>query len=326
MWDAKLGYRAAFRDVAGLKPGAPVRMGGLDIGTVISVDRANDIGDTHIYVAMSVLKKDSARIRMNTVAHVVNKGLLGDKMIELSVGSPDVARLDAKTLIPTEEPVDVFASASELASATREAIDRLRPLANALGDPRFGTDIQGSVADIHALLDAAARGRGLMHQLFFDAEASNRVDQTLAKFAQSAERLERTLSDVEDVADHVRSGSGMAHALVYDDKLSSDAAGVVAELHTSLRAVREGSGLAHSLVYGDGTTDHTLANVGAISDDLRAIVSGVRQGKGTLGALLVDPTVYEDLKSAIGNVERNAVLRALVRYSIRADEQKVDPK
>ena len=29
-----------------------------------------------------------------------------------------------------------------------------------------------------------------------------------------------------------------------------------------------------------------------------------------------------DLKSAVGNVERNQVLRALVRYSIRADEQK----
>jgi phospholipid/cholesterol/gamma-HCH transport system substrate-binding protein len=41
-----------------------------------------------------------------------------------------------------------------------------------------------------------------------------------------------------------------------------------------------------------------------------------------LGALLVDPSLYEDLKSAVGNVERNQVLRALVRYSIRADESK----
>ena len=48
----------------------------------------------------------------------------------------------------------------------------------------------------------------------------------------------------------------------------------------------------------------------------------MRQGKGTIGALLVDPTVYEDIKSAVGNVERNEVLRALVRYSIKADEQK----
>jgi phospholipid/cholesterol/gamma-HCH transport system substrate-binding protein len=65
-----------------------------------------------------------------------------------------------------------------------------------------------------------------------------------------------------------------------------------------------------------------MGNLSKMSDDLRSIVADMRAGKGTLGALLVDPSIYEDLKSAVGNVERNQVLRALVRYSIRADEQK----
>jgi phospholipid/cholesterol/gamma-HCH transport system substrate-binding protein len=47
----------------------------------------------------------------------------------------------------------------------------------------------------------------------------------------------------------------------------------------------------------------------------------VRAGKGTVGALLVDPSVYEDLKMVLGNVERNRALRALVRYSIKKDEE-----
>ena len=63
-----------------------------------------------------------------------------------------------------------------------------------------------------------------------------------------------------------------------------------------------------------------MGNVNAMSDDLRSIVHDVRQGKGTLGALLVDPSVYEDIRALVGNVERNEVLRALVRYSIKADE------
>ncbi|MGH7270633.1 MAG: MlaD family protein, partial [Polyangiaceae bacterium] len=37
LWEAKTTYRAAFQDVAGLKPGAPVRMGGLDVGSVTGV-------------------------------------------------------------------------------------------------------------------------------------------------------------------------------------------------------------------------------------------------------------------------------------------------
>ena len=69
-----------------------------------------------------------------------------------------------------------------------------------------------------------------------------------------------------------------------------------------------------------------MANLNAMSDDLRAIVGNLKQGKGTLGALLVDPTVYEDIKSAVGNVERNEVLRALVRYSIKQDDQTPTPQ
>ena len=50
----------------------------------------------------------------------------------------------------------------------------------------------------------------------------------------------------------------------------------------------------------------------------------MRAGKGTIGALMVDPSVYEDVKLLLGNVERNKALRALVRYSIEKDE-KVGP-
>jgi phospholipid/cholesterol/gamma-HCH transport system substrate-binding protein len=62
--------------------------------------------------------------------------------------------------------------------------------------------------------------------------------------------------------------------------------------------------------------------VTAMTGDLRTIVANVKAGKGTVGALLVDPSIYEDLKVVLGNVERNDVLRALVRYSIKQDEKK----
>ncbi|MDB4996745.1 MAG: Mce family protein, partial [Myxococcaceae bacterium] len=87
-----------------------------------------------------------------------------------------------------------------------------------------------------------------------------------------------------------------------------------------------GNGLVHTLVYGDTDTQHLMTNVNAMSDDLREVVHGLKTGKGTLGALLVDPSVYEDIKAVVGNVERNQVLRALVRYSIKADETRPAPK
>ena len=50
-------------------------------------------------------------------------------------------------------------------------------------------------------------------------------------------------------------------------------------------------------------------------------MSDVRAGKGTLGSLLTDPSVYDDIKVLLGNVSRNRSLKALVRYSIKQDEQ-----
>ena len=42
LWDPKVKYSAAFSDVAGLKPGAPVRMGGVDIGAEVHFAREDD--------------------------------------------------------------------------------------------------------------------------------------------------------------------------------------------------------------------------------------------------------------------------------------------
>src|SRR6185436_21013809 len=100
-------------------------------------------------------------------------------------------------------------------------------------------------------------------------------------------------------------------ALVYDGEMSNHAAGTRAEVHTDLEQIRKGNGLAHTLLYGDTDTQHVMTSVNAMSDDLRTIVHNLREGKGTLGALLVDPSVYEDIKSVVGNVDRNQVLRAL---------------
>ena len=58
--------------------------------------------------------------------------------------------------------------------------------------------------------------------------------------------------------------------------------------------------------------------------DERRVAEEVQQGKGTVGGLLRDPTVYQDLKLIVGNVKRNTVLKALVRAAIRSEGLKRD--
>ena len=52
--------------------------------------------------------------------------------------------------------------------------------------------------------------------------------------------------------------------------------------------------------------------------NLRAVSERLKAGEGTLGALLEDPTVYENLAQFLEGAQRSLLLRALIRSTIGA--------
>jgi len=70
------------------------------------VSYGDDPRDTKVHVVLSVVKSESRRIRQATIARIVNKGLLGDKMVELSVTDQSTPALDPANGMATEEPLD----------------------------------------------------------------------------------------------------------------------------------------------------------------------------------------------------------------------------
>ena len=64
-----------------------------------------------------------------------------------------------------------------------------------------------------------------------------------------------------------------------------------------------------------------LANLTSASADLRTMMADIRRGRGTLGAIINDPTAFEDFKVILGQVKRSRIFRALIRFVIQRDEQ-----
>jgi phospholipid/cholesterol/gamma-HCH transport system substrate-binding protein len=326
LFNRKQDYMVVFDDVEGLKRGSPVRMGGVDVGSVDGIRYSEDANDPRLYVVVSVAEDEARRIRVDSAASISPKGLLGDKMLTITVGSPDKDPVAAGGVIPTGEGsgLDRFiGKVDRLGDRAEKVMINLETTTNTLADEAFRKDLQSAVKSLSGILGSVNEGDGYAARIVKDPREAERISRTLTNLEETSAELQQTIQGVNRIVGRINQGPGFAHDVIYEDSPTQSLVkfgNAAEEVALTLRGVREGNGLAHSLLYGGDETEDVMGNLTAMSADLRQIVADVRAGKGTIGALLVDPSVYEDVKVILGNVQRNRTLRALVRYSIKRDE------
>ena len=74
----------------------------------------------------------------------------------------------------------------------------------------------------------------------------------------------------------------------------------------------------HTLLYDE----QFAADMRSFSSNLAEISRMIREGEGSLGALVVDPSVHDALKGVLGEAERNRFVRSAVKYMIEEKEKK----
>jgi phospholipid/cholesterol/gamma-HCH transport system substrate-binding protein len=325
MFDTKVGYYTEFSDVTGLIPGAMVQMGGVNVGEVRSVHFPDDPKLATIRVEFAVVRSEAIRIRKDSVASVAPKGLLGDKLVAITIGASDQPSVPEGSGIPSIVDPGIMGSISKLGSKAESVLVNLEQTTQTFAEEDFRSALKDSAQSVRGILAAVERGPGYVPKLLNDPAEAERLSQTISHLERATARLEVVMRGAEQTVRQVNEGPGSAHDLLYGKQatVATEQLGKAAEeFALTLSGIRNGDGLAHDLLFGGpGAESPKIAkDLAAISGDLRQMSAQLREGKGTLGALLTDPSVYEDLKVLLGNVQRNEVLRAFVRYSIQKDE------
>lgn len=319
-------YTGAFENVDGLALDSPVRLGGLQVGSVTKITFAPDLGDQRIIVTMEVGQRFADRVRADSVARVTGRGVLGDKAVDITLGTPD------KPLVPNGGALQTGTSGdiSSLLKATGEVIDNavgitrdLRSGVQAYTTPELRQDVTELIRSARNIMTEVERGKGLANTLIYDKKTSDELKRLLASASATAAKLDDAVVKVDQLLGDVKHGDGSLHALIYDKQI----AGAIRDLGTAAdelaRIIHDAKntkdGAVYQLVYGDAKT--MLSDLATAARDVRDLTSKVKAGEGSLGAVINDPTVYEDLKELLGNLKRNRVLRELVRMSISNSEQ-----
>ncbi len=162
----------------GLKPGAPIRMGGIDIGHVAEVGYGPDPKDTKIYVKLEIVESEASRIKTDSVAQIANKGLLGDKMLELTKGqSPESVPPGGH--IPGEVPTDVMGKVTGMAEKAEATLDNIQKVSESIADEKLHQDLRETVASANTLMKQVTEGDGYPHRFLTDPEEAERISRTV---------------------------------------------------------------------------------------------------------------------------------------------------
>jgi phospholipid/cholesterol/gamma-HCH transport system substrate-binding protein len=266
VWAPRYRLVAYFDNVQGLIAGAPVWLAGRPVGRVESVSFGErpEGGRSALQVVLQIDREVRERIRNDSVATIGTIGLLGDRYVEVSIGTTAGQPLDDGAEIRTITRLDV---ASVVAKGT-QALDGIATLAANLNRVIEGFAKQGggeslasSVDAIGSIVSQIQEGEGLLHSLIYDEYTGGGV-----------ESIERSLMRFENILREIDQGEGILHSLIYDAPTEQDL--VIEALEAGARL----NSILAKIDRGEGTLG-MIVNDPTLYEDLKLLVGGANRSR-----------------------------------------------
>jgi phospholipid/cholesterol/gamma-HCH transport system substrate-binding protein len=139
----------------------------------------------------------------------------------------------------------------------------------------------------------------LPNQALVPVRSSFNVSTVVGRSDELLRRLNHLVGGLDEAVDSIRStGNGK--------RISSNAAEMLEHLASVSRKLDQG--LDEEKISGS-------------INELESLLSKLNHGTGTLGALINDPSLYDDAKALVGESNRNRIVRNLVRQSVKDSQE-----
>ena len=292
--------KTVFTDIEGLKVGAPVRVAGVEIGSVKEMDFNGD----KVEVTMQVNKEQRSRITDQSRASLGSVSLLGEAAVDITANShgAPVPEWGYVTSGPAPGSLTTAADAAtrslEQTNVLLENVNQGRGTLGKLAtDDTLYQQLNEFVASAEAVTRSINSGRGTLGRL--------------ANNPAAAKSLEASLENLQMVTARIRNGEGSLGQLLNNDALSKSVTSATSNLDAITGRINKGEGTAGKLI-----TDAELYNrLNSMADRLDKLTAALSQGEGTAGQLLHDKQLYENMNGAVTEVHN------LVK-DIRSDPKK----
>jgi len=309
-WAATYHVKALMSDVNGLKAGAPVRLGGVEKGTVTKVDFAPE-GSGMVEVDMRLDRRVRSRITTQSTVTLGALGLLGEKAVDITPSSKGVPIEDGGLLSGVaEDPFKgLLSDASDSTTHLKKILSRMDAGEGTIGKALRDEELYSRMVDV------SLRLQQVMNKLESPSGPLGRLvnDQAMSR------QLASSVRGIESIVSRIDEGKGNLGVLSKDEELTQSLKSLTRSMNDIAGHLQRGEGSAGRLLNDDAL----YKRIDGLSTRLDALVARVEKGEGTAGRFVQDPALYEnfnaaakELRGLLGDVRKDPRKYLRVRLSV----------
>lgn len=259
-------YFAVYEMVDGLTKSNPVIINGLKVGKVEDIEFMPD-NSGHLVVTFS-LNENDVEIPEDTKAKIVSTGLLGSKSIDLQLGRSVTIAKEGDTLTS-----DIEASLTE---AVNQQIAPLKNKAEALIKT-----VDSAITTVSIIFNKKARGN-------LDASFTS-IRQSLEIFENSMRKFDGM---VEDERNHIHKIFANVESITSNFSKNNE---VLTQTMANLNTITDSLAGAN--------LRQTVNDASIAMQEAAEAMRKINRGEGSLGQLISNDTLYNNLESAANNLD-----------------------
>jgi len=214
--------RVRFDTIAGLASDAPVHLAGVRVGRVRSIT-LTDEGQAEVLVGIN----SDVVLRQDATASVASLGVLGEKYLELTAGTPGSAVVTAGGLIRPGPAVSIDQMVAVMNGIAADVRETTTALSNVFGSEAGET----RMAAILDNLLQVSRDVGEITQGNRDA-----IGAGMANFEEMTAAFDRSAVELEEIMQKINSGDGTAAQLINTSETIDKANAALETIDDSLAA------------------------------------------------------------------------------------------
>jgi phospholipid/cholesterol/gamma-HCH transport system substrate-binding protein len=283
------GLKTQFDNIAGLKPGAPVRVAGVEVGSV----SATTFDGTRVDVAMRVNRDYKHLITTGSVAALGSVSLLGEAAVDITAST-------SGTEIPEWGYVKSGRAAGSLTDVATQATAGIEELTAVLADIRAGRGTIGQLVTNDSLYRELNNLVAAAEEVARNVSSGRGTIGRLANNPAAAQALEATLQNLQDVTARIRAGEGSIGKFLTDDSLSRNLTSMASNAEAITGRLSKGQGTAGALL----TERELYDRMNSMMNRMDQVTAALQKGEGTAGQLLHDKQLYENMNATMAELRK----------------------